>query len=147
VRRCILTVAVLGVACVTSSASAAMSPPSTRLGARPSRPDHAGWIKIKTAGGLRALALAPHRTARFRAFAASLGLTELASVHPPGPGPCLIAVRDLFNNLLDLANARPGENWDPLRRIVAKEPSIGACAPRPARRSAQPGASFTPTAP
>jgi hypothetical protein len=147
VRRCILTAVVLAVAFLASSAPAAISRTSTSLGARPSRPDHADWIKIKTAAGLRTLALAPHRTPRFRAFAAFLGLTQLASIHPPGPGRCLIAVTYLYNNLRDLENAYPGENWDPLRSIVAKEPSIRACAPRRSRRSTPPGASFTPTAP
>jgi hypothetical protein len=40
-------------------------------------------------------------------------------------------VIDVYNNLLELENAYPGENWNPLRRAVAKEPSIQACAPRP----------------
>lgn len=146
-RRCILTAAVLAVTCLASSAPTALSRTSTGPGVRSSRPDKADWIKIKTAAGLRTLALAPHRSPRFRAYAAFLGLTQLASVHPPGPGPCLISVIYLRNNLLDLENAYPGENWDPLRRIVAKEPSIRACAPRPSRRSTPPGASFKPTAP
>lgn len=98
------------------------------------RPDRADWEKIKSAAGLRRLALAPHRTARFRAFSASLGLNELVSVHRLAPGRCANAVTDLFDNLLDLDNAYPGENWAPLRRLVAKQPSLHACAPRPAKR-------------
>jgi hypothetical protein len=35
--------------------------------------------------------------------------------------------------LLDLQDAHPGENWAPLRRFVAREPSIRACAPRRTR--------------
>jgi hypothetical protein len=80
---------------------------------------------------LRNLALKPHRTAHFRAFAAHLGLKELVSIHPLRPGRCATAVTYLYNNLLDLDNAYPGENWTPLRRAVAKEPSTHACAPRP----------------
>ncbi len=102
--------------------------------ARSPRPDKADWVAIKTAAGLRRLALAPHRTARFRSFAAFLGLSQLVSLRPLAPGGCLIAVTDLFNNLRDLENARPGENWGPLRRAVANEPSIAACAPRPSRQ-------------
>ena len=98
--------------------------------ARSPRPNRADWITIKTAAGLRRLALAPHRTARFRAFAAFLGLSELVSIHPLAPGRCLTAVIDLYNNLHDLENAQPGEKWAPLRRAVAHEPSIDACAPR-----------------
>jgi hypothetical protein len=77
------------------------------------------------------MALARHRTARFRAFAAELGLRELVSIHPLAPGRCANAVIYLYNNLLDLLNAYPGENWTPLRRAVASEPSIHTCAPRP----------------
>ncbi len=40
------------------------------------------------------------------------------------------ALTYLYGNLLDLQNAEPGENWTPLRRLVAREPSIRACAPR-----------------
>jgi hypothetical protein len=98
--------------------------------ARSPLPDKADWVAIKTAAGLRRLALAPHRTARFRAFAAFLGLSQLVSLHPLAPGRCLTAVTDLYNNLRDLEDARPGEKWGALRRAVAIEPSIGACTPR-----------------
>ncbi|MFZ1993377.1 MAG: hypothetical protein WAU75_04650 [Solirubrobacteraceae bacterium] len=80
------------------------------------------------------MALAPHRTSRFRAFAAVLGLGELVSIHHLAPGRCLTAVTAVYDNLLDLENAYPGENWGPLRRAVAKEASIDACAPRPPRQ-------------
>jgi hypothetical protein len=104
---------------------------STGSTTRPSRPDKVDWAKIKTAASLRRLALGAHRTSRFRAFAAVLGLSELVSIHDLAPGRCLTAVTALYNNLLDLENAYPGENWGPLRRAVAKEPPIDACAPRP----------------
>jgi hypothetical protein len=111
-----------------------VGPPALAASAhRPSRPDKADWHKIQTAARLRGMALARHRTARFRSFTASLGLGQLASIHPLAPGRCRTAVIDLFNNLLDLENAFPGENWNPLRRAVAKEPSIHACGPRPSR--------------
>lgn len=98
-------------------------------------PNKADWVAIQTAAGLRRLALAPHRTARFRAFAAVLGLRQLVSIHPLAPGRCRTAVIDLYNNLLDLENAYPGEKWGPLRRAVANEPSIDACAPRRSRQT------------
>ena len=109
---------------------------STGSAAQASRPIRADWHKIQAAAGLRTMALAPHRAARFRAFAAYLGLKELVSTHPIAPGRCRTAVRYLFLNLLDLENAYPGENWTPLRRAVAKEPSIHACAPRPQEHEA-----------
>ncbi|MGN6871787.1 MAG: hypothetical protein ACTHMY_25630 [Solirubrobacteraceae bacterium] len=100
------------------------------------RPDQADWESIEAAARMRNLGLARHRTAHFRAFAGSLGLNELATIHPLAPGPCREAVRALYGNLLDLANAHPGENWAPLRRFVAREPSIRACAPRRAGATA-----------
>jgi hypothetical protein len=114
---------------VTAITALAMAGSATAA-TRPTRPDQADWLKIKAAAGLRRLALAPNRTARFRVFSADLGLKELTSIHPLGPGPCATAVIYLYNNLLDLDNAQPGESWNPLRRLVAKEPTINACAPR-----------------
>lgn len=105
----------------------------TRRG-RPVRPDKADWERIQAAAGLRRLALAAHRSAHFRAYAAFLGLSELTTIRPLGPGQCATAVIYLYDNLLDLQDASQGENWNPLRRAVAKEPSIRACAPRQSRR-------------
>ena len=118
-----------------SSRSASAQNPDSATAARSSRPNRADWNKIKTAASLRNMALAPHRTARFRSFTATLGLGQLSSIHPLAPGRCLTAVTYLYNNLLDLENAFPGENWGPLRRAVAKEPSIHVCAPRPKHAS------------
>jgi hypothetical protein len=136
---------VIAAVLIGSTATAAVSgaagpsrpvrPPHAPTGdaARSSRPNRTDWEKIENAARLRTMALAPHRTSRFRAFAAYLGLRELASIHRIAPGRCAIAVTYLHNNLLDLGNAYPGENWTPLRRAVAKEPSIHSCAPRPPR--------------
>ena len=103
---------------------------ATTATALPRRPNKAGWQKIQTAAHLRHTALARHRSARFRSFTAMLGLEQLDSVQPLAPGRCQTAVIDLHNNLLDLQDAIAGEDWNPLRRAVAKEPSIRACAPR-----------------
>jgi hypothetical protein len=136
-----LTAIAIAAGLIGSSATAASSvsasprpalPPHTATGsaARSSRPDRADWEKIKAAARLRDLGLAPHRTAHFRSFAGSLGLSQLATIQPLAPGRCQVALRYLYGNLLDLKDAQPGENWTPLRRLVAKEPSIDACAPR-----------------
>ena len=101
---------------------------------RKTRPDRADWEKIKAAARTRRIALEPHRTAHFRAFAGYLGLSELVTIHPLAPGRCATAVIYLYNNLLDLENAYPGESWGPLRRLVAREPSIRACGPRRVNR-------------
>ena len=101
---------------------------SPRPGLR-ARPNGADWQKIKVAAHLRRTALEPHHSAHFRAFAAFLGLSELVTIHPLRPGRCATAVIDLYDNLLDLRDAFHGENWTPLRRAVAREPSIRACAP------------------
>jgi hypothetical protein len=134
-----ITAALLGGCAMTMVSQVSASPGAQRtygrrvLGAavhRAKRPDRADWEKIKAAAGLRHLGLSRHRSARFRAFAGYLGLSELLTIHPLAAGRCATAVIYLYNNLLDLENAQPGENWAPLRRLVAKEPSIRACAPR-----------------
>jgi hypothetical protein len=98
--------------------------------ARRALPDRADWEKIQAAARFRRIGLAPHRTAHFRAYAGSLGLSELDTIQPLAPGRCREALTYLYGNLLDLQDAQPGENWTPLRRLVAREPSIRACAPR-----------------
>jgi hypothetical protein len=98
--------------------------------ARPALPDRADWEKIQAAARFRRIGLARHRTAHFRAYAGSLGLSELETIQPLAPGRCREALTYLYGNLLDLQDAQPGENWTPLRRLVAREPSIRACAPR-----------------
>ena len=103
---------------------------AAKSAALPTRPDPADWAKIESAARMRRIGLARHRTAHFRAYAGLLGLSELATIHPLAAGRCREAVRYLYGNLLDLRDAEPGENWTPLRRLVATEPSIRACAPR-----------------
>jgi hypothetical protein len=127
---------VTGISASPAPAAASRHHVAAAAATRSSRPGTADWQKIKTAARLRRTALAPHRTAHFRAFAASLGLGELVTIHPLSPGRCRTAVIDLYNNLLDLEHAYPGESWNPLRRAVAKEPSISACAPRPPKQHA-----------
>jgi hypothetical protein len=140
VRKRMLTATAIAAALIGSSATTASSvsasprpalPPHTTT--RPSRPDRADWEKIKSAARLRDLGLAPHRTAHFRSYAGFLGLSQLEMIQPLAPGRCQTALTYLYGNLLDLRDAQPGENWAPLRRFVAKEPSIRACAPRRAR--------------
>lgn len=145
-KRTLTVIALTGVL-MGSTATPAVSRVSAdppRMHVRPARPARADWEKIQAAARWRQLGLARHRTAHFRAFAGTLGLTELATIHPLGPGPCRTAVTYLYGNLLDLQNAVPGENWTPLRRLVAREPSIRACAPR---RGTQHRATATSTPP
>jgi hypothetical protein len=149
-----LTATAIAVAVIVSPATAASSgsasprpagltitATATGSAARSSRPDRADWKKIKAAARLRDLGLAPHRTAHFRSFAGFLGLSQLEMIQPVAPGRCQVALRYLYGNLLDLRDAHPGENWTPLRRFVANEPSIRSCAPRRAR----PHGTVTPT--
>lgn len=135
-----LTATAIAAVLIGSSATTASSvsasprpalPPHTAT--RSSRPDRADWEKIKSAAWLRDLGLAPHRTAHFRSLAGYLGLSQLEMIQPLAPGRCQVALTYLYGNLLDLRDAEPGENWAPLRRFVANEPSIRACAPRRAR--------------
>ncbi len=135
--RRMLTTTAIAVVLIGSSATTASSvsasprrahPPHTTT--RSSRPDRADWEKIKSAARLRNQGLAPHRTAHFRSLAGYLGLSQLEMIQPLAPGRCQVALTYLYGNLLDLRDAEPGENWTPLHRFVANEPSIRACAPR-----------------
>jgi hypothetical protein len=98
---------------------------------RSTRANAAGWQMIKGAAQMRRMALEPNRTSFYRAFAGYIGLSALIRLDRILPGRCSLAVRFLYNNLLDLYHAQSGEDWDPLRRAVATEPPLGACAPRP----------------
>jgi hypothetical protein len=143
-----LTATAIAALLVAGSATAAIgrASPSPRLAhahgervavksaALPTRPDPADWAKIEAAAWMRRIGLARHRTAHFRAYAGFLGLSELATIHPLAAGRCREALTYLYGNLLDLRDAEPGENWTPLRRLVATEPSIRACAPRHAKQ-------------
>lgn len=98
---------------------------------RPSRLDAADWATVQNVVHLRTMALAPRRTATYRSFAAYMGLTALLNLHPVRPGPCATAVSYLYNNLLDLHDAYPGEDWRPLQHLIRKQPSLSVCAPKP----------------
>ncbi len=89
-------------------------------------------MTVKNAVRLRAMALARGRSAYYRAFTAYLGLSGLTRLHPIRHGRCANAVSYLYDNLLDLAHAYPGEDWRPLRRLIRKQPSLSVCAPRSA---------------
>lgn len=97
---------------------------------RTSRLGAADWATLQSVVRMRTLALAPGRTARYRAFAAYMGLSALISLHPVRPGRCATAVSYLYDNLLDLHDAYPGEDWRPLRRLIRKQPSLSVCAPK-----------------
>ena len=58
-----------------------------------------------------------------------MGLSALVQLHHSLRRRCAIAVRYLYDNLLDLHDAYTGEDWTPLRRAVATEPSLAVCAP------------------
>ncbi len=90
----------------------------------------ADWTVVQNAVRLRAMALSPGRTALYRAVAAGMALRGLMTLRPILPGRCTVAVSYLYDNLLDLDNAYPGEDWQPLRRLTKKQPSLNRCAPR-----------------
>ena len=132
----------LTVAIVTLARTGASRPPTRSQSwrntvayiTRGSRLDAAGWVTIENAMGLRAMALAPGRSAQYRSFAASMGLSALVSLHPVLPGRCATAVSYLYDNLLDLHDAYPGEDWRPLRRLIRTQPPLSDCAPTPTAR-------------
>jgi hypothetical protein len=97
---------------------------------RAPRLDPGDWATLKHVAAMRTMALAPGRTAMYRSFAAYMGLSGLTSLHPARPGRCATAVSYLYDNLLDLHDAYPGEDWKPLRRLIKTQPSLSACSPR-----------------
>jgi hypothetical protein len=103
---------------------------------RSARLDGAGWAAVRSAAQLRAMALAPGRTAAYRSFAARMGLEELLGLRPIRRGRCADAVLYLYNNLLDLHDASPGEDWRPLRHLVRMQPSLSVCKPAGTRYAA-----------
>jgi hypothetical protein len=96
----------------------------------------ADWTTVQNAVRLRAMALSPGRTALYRSFAADMALRGLTSLHPVVPARCAVAVSYLYDNLLDLYNAYPGEDWRPLQHLIKKQPSLRPCAPKAMRRMA-----------
>ena len=101
---------------------------------RTPRLDATDWVVVENAIRLRAMALAPGRTALYRSFAAYMGLSGLITLQPVKPGRCAIAVSYLYDNLLDLHDAYSGEDWRPLRRLIRKQPPLSDCSPKTAPR-------------
>jgi hypothetical protein len=56
--------------------------------------------------------------------------------HPVLPGRCAVAVSYLYDNLLDLHNAYPGEDWQPLRHLTKTQPSLNTCGAEATGRTA-----------
>jgi len=97
---------------------------------RSSRLSAEDWVTLKNAIRVRTMALSQGRTSGYRSFAAFLGLSDLIGLHPIQPGPCATAISYLYDNLLDLRHAYPGEDWRPLRRLIATQPRLSVCAPK-----------------
>jgi hypothetical protein len=71
-----------------------------------------------------------------RSLVSRSALRGLMTLRPVLPGRCAVAVSYLYDNLLDLRSAYPGEGWQPLRRLTQKQPSLNPCAPKATRRTA-----------
>ncbi len=128
-----VTVTILIVAPTGTSGPTTRSQPPRHTAAqapRPSRLDAADWATVQNVVRLRTMALAPRHTALYRSFAAYMGLTALLNLHPVQPGRCATAVSYLYDNLLDLHDAYPGEGRRPLRRLIRTQPSLSVCAPK-----------------
>jgi hypothetical protein len=119
----------------TPSVPPARHAPIAHAPATSSRLDAREWETVRQVVRMRGQALAPRRTALYRSFAAYIGLQGLIGLRPVLPGHCAVAILYLYNNLRDLHNAYPGENWRPLRLLIRKEPSLQACAPKVLRRA------------
>jgi hypothetical protein len=126
-----LVVAGLAGTSIALSAGGSHHPPALRAARRSSHAP-ATWDLIQAAASLRENALARHRTAFHRAFAAYMALSTLLQIRHGLRGRCATAVSYLYDNLLDLHDAYTGEDWTALRQAVARQPSLDVCAPRPA---------------
>jgi hypothetical protein len=98
-------------------------------------PDDADYNAIAIATRVRDQAL--RLTAwNEKAYAAQLGMSTLVTLeHTMRPGRCATFVAHLYDELMDLNQAYPREDWRPMVRVVAHGPSVASrCAP-PARRA------------
>jgi hypothetical protein len=60
-----------------------------------------------------------------KAHAAQLGMTTLVPLeHTMATGPCAAFVAHIYDELMDLNQAYPGEDWRPMVRVVAHDPSV-----------------------
>jgi hypothetical protein len=93
-------------------------------------PDPANYNAIIVAVKVRDQAL--HLKAwNQKAYAAQLALRTLATLEGTMlPGSCARFVAHLYDELADLSQAYPGENWQPMFAVVAHDPSVASqCAP------------------
>jgi hypothetical protein len=76
-----------------------------------------------------------------KAYAAQLALGTLVTLAGSMlPGRCARFVAHLYDELADLSQAYPGENWRPMFAVVAHDPSAASrcAAPRGAHVGAKP---------
>jgi hypothetical protein len=140
VRRCSVFAACVA---VTACASAKSARPPTRPApsqtvaaapqTRPRWPDPANYNAITVAVKVRNQAL--HlKVWDQKAYAAQLALRTLATlVGSMLPDKCARFVAHLYDELADLSQAYPGENWHPMFTVVAHDPSTSSqCSAPPA---------------
>ena len=78
-----------------------------------------------------------------KAYAAQLALGTLATLEGSMlPGRCARYVAHLYDELADLSQAYPGENWQPMFHVVAHDPSAASQCSTP--RTAHIGPKPTP---
>ena len=70
---------------------------------------------------------------RIRAGAAMYALRTMGALVPPVTGMCAEFVARTFDELLDLRDAYRGEDFGPLARIVASDPSLSTVCPEGVR--------------
>jgi hypothetical protein len=103
-------------------------------------PDPANYNAIVVAVKVRDQAL--HLTAwNEKAYAAELALGTLVTLEGSMlPGSCARFVAHLYDELADLSQAQPGENWRPMFDVVAHDPSAASqcAAPRGSHTGAKP---------
>jgi len=143
VRRCSVFAACVA---VTACAAARSARPPARpahgqtvavaLQTRSRWPDPANYNAIIVAVKVRNQAL--HLKAwNEKAYAAQLALGTLATLAGSMlPGRCARFVAHLYDELADLSQAYPGENWRPMFDVVAHDPSATSQCATPRRTHA-----------
>ena len=93
-------------------------------------PSAADYGTIEVAVTVRDRLLFHQRDWRQKAATALVAARTLLTVRM-GAGRCADYVTELYGNLLDLADAQPGEDWRPLVVLVRREPPLASACRRP----------------
>jgi hypothetical protein len=70
-----------------------------------------------------------------KSYGALLGMKALMTIHPIASARCAWFVNRTYDELRDLLDAYPGENWAPMVTVVHHDPPVTICRAPSAHRS------------